>query len=105
MNEVLTQATTQKNIENVTLLTRSRSQKEHIQKHSIYIKLPEQANPQRQKSRLVDSKAGGGEVRNDRFPFWSKENALILGVVIDVYHCEYIKKILKGRNLWPVTYI
>ena len=57
------------------------------------------------KSRLVDSKAGGSEVRNDLFPFWSKENALILGVVIDIYHCEYIKKILKGRNLWPVNYI
>ena len=41
MNEVLIHATTQKNFENITLLTRSRSQKEHIWNYSIYIKCSE----------------------------------------------------------------
>ena len=49
-------------------------------------------------NRLVVSKAGGGEVRSDFFPFWNKENALNLGVVIDGHHCEYITKNIKRKN-------
>ena len=32
------------------------------------------------------------------FPFWNKENALNLGVVIDGHHCEYITKNIKRKN-------